>query len=422
MEFGHRAGYDNIPPKIRPKADEFLKTNPFKLSPEQNAFIFKELNKVYEAYRKIGEAERQKKEFEDELQLGKGNLFKKEKIVDIPWAIENWMESTGLCLIAGQSCVGKSTLAIKIAVQNAMGNAFWLSGGVGDGRKSLYICLERKKDRAFNKEIACGGDGNQIDILESITINGKEELVDLENPKHLNIILRMVKNNNYWSVIFDPIADLVLSKQNDNAEIRKAFNVIFKQTENLNTLLIGIIHLKKERGSVDEVGMIRGASELSNMANSVLRVTALKDNEGYLFHRLIVNEGKNIKKGAVKYKIEDCEIPEKFLAKGSKEKTKGGIKSLNYEDTPVALLKKECESDIPDPQKESNFEKIKRVIDRRIAEDKDLNTTKIKELAKAEGVSGYYIREKLNWRDFGYEEQSNQGFGAEYKIFLKPIK
>ena len=67
QEFGYRAGYNNISEKItRPQADEFLKKNPYNFSPEQNAFIFKELNKVYENYRKAGEIDRKNEEFKNE--------------------------------------------------------------------------------------------------------------------------------------------------------------------------------------------------------------------------------------------------------------------------------------------------------------------------------------------------------------------
>ena len=349
-------------------------------------------------------------------------LHKKTKIKDIIWRVPQWIEQ-GFCLIAGLPGTGKSTLAIYIAVKNALKEPFWEGGPKGDGRKSLYICFERQKNKAYNKEIACGGDGNQIDIAnDMIDSSGESVSIDLEDDMHLNIILNLIIKNNYAFVIFDPAVDLVLSNQNDNAKVRKAFNKIFKQTENINTTLLGIAHLRKERQQVDELGSIRSASELPNLANAVLKIRELKDDQGYLIYRLKVNEGKQIKKGAIKYKLEDCEIPKKYLAEGSKEDKKGGIKNLRYVDKPVAFLKKDCEDDIPNPNKESYFDKIKRVIDRRIAEGKALDTTIIRKLSIAEGVSKYYFQKTVNWTEFGYEEEGNGKFGAEYRILLKKIK
>ena len=350
-------------------------------------------------------------------------MHTKQKITDTQWRINQWIEQ-GFCLIAGPPGSGKSTLAIKIAVLNALKRTFWVGGGTGDGRKSLYICFERQKNIAFNKEIACGGYGEEIDIANDfIDDTGKTISINLEDETHINIILHLIKTNNYAFVIFDPVVDLVLSNQNDNAKVRKAFNSIFDyiEKEKLDTTLLGIAHLRKERTNVDDIGSIRGAGEFVNIANAVLKTRELKDNAGYLLYRLKVNQAQNTKKGAVKYKIENCTIPEKFLAEGSKEKTKGGIKVLNYEDKPVGLLQKDCVEDIPNPHKETYFDKVQKVIDRMNAEDKVLDTTVVRKLARAEGVSKYYLNTKIDWTAHGYTEHST-GQGRSFRIVLVPKK
>ena len=103
-------------------------------------------------------------------------LYEKEKIVDTDWGIEDWFEFGDLSILAGEGGSGKTTLAIKLAVLNEQKKEFWTQKQEGkkqvfipkgDGRKSLYLCFERKPNKAHNKEVACGGDGGQIDIVKS---------------------------------------------------------------------------------------------------------------------------------------------------------------------------------------------------------------------------------------------------------------
>ena len=364
-------------------------------------------------------------------------LFKKEKIVDTDWGIEDWFEYGDLAVIGGEAGSGKTTLAIKFAVMNALGRPFWVVKQdikdkdkdkedkkvfipKGDKRKSLYLCFERKPSKAFNKEVACGGDGDQIDIVTELK-NKKDQLVpiDLENPTHLKAILNMIRKNDYWSVIIDPIVDLVLSSQNDNAKVRRQVALLLKETHGIRTIFFGIAHLRKQRQGVSDMGALRGASEIGNMATSVCRVFELKDDEGFILTKLKINESKIGTKGGIKYKIENLEIHESWRAEGSKEISKGGIRLLEYYHKSREEIKKGCVEELPDKKKPDPRAIISYIIKRLKAEEKELNTTVIKNLAFAEGVTTYFIQQKLNWRDFGYKSVS-AGQGKDYRIILVP--
>lgn len=345
-------------------------------------------------------------------------LHEKEKIHDINWAIEDWFEFGELSLIGGDPGSGKTTLAIKLAVLNAQKRPFWEGGPTGDGRKSLYICFERKGSKAHNKELACGGDGEQLDIIKELKINGKTTPIDLENPQHLKIILKMIKTNNYFSVILDPVVDLVLSNQNDNAQVRKQVAILLRETHKMNTAFFGIAHLRKQRTGINDLGGFRGASELVNISTSVCRVFEMKDGEGFILGKLKVNESKVGKKGGIQYKIETLDINKVFLAEGSKETGKGGIRELKFLNKPLSELKKSCVKELDFKESESPVETINKVILRLRAENKELNTAIIKNLAKAEGVSAYFLNKKLVWDDFGYISQS-VGQGGNQRNILR---
>ena len=358
-------------------------------------------------------------------------LYKKEKIKDTDWGIEDWFEFGDLSILAGEGGSGKTTLAIKLAVLNALKKEFWTQSEKegkkqvfipkGDGRKSLYLCFERKPEKGHNKELANGGDGNQIDIVKELKDeHGKLVPLDLENPVHLYAVLTMIRENDYWSVCLDPVVDLILNNQNDNAKVRRQVALLLKETHGLRTIFFGIAHLRKQRQGVSDMGGIRGASELGNMATSVCRAFELKDEAGYILTKLKVNESKVGTRGGIRYKVETLVINDAFKAEGSKEVGKGGIKSLEYIPKSREKLKEDCKEELPEHgNRHDPATIIKFVIDKLKAEEKELDTTIIKNLAKVHGVSSYYLKSKLKWEDLGYKTES-KGQGGDRKVFLVP--
>ena len=355
-------------------------------------------------------------------------LYKKEKIVDTDWGLKIGLSSAIFPLSQGKVEVEKPPWPINFAVLNEKRREFWTQKQEGkkqvfipkgDGRKSLYLCFERKPNKAHNKEVACGGD-DSIDIVKELKDeNGKYIPLDLENPVHLYAVLKMIKENNYWSVCLDPVVDLVLSSQNDNAKVRRQVALLLKETHGLRTLFFGIAHLRKQRQGVSDMGALRGASELGNMATSVCRVFELKDDEGYVMCKLKVNESKVGTIGAIKYKVENLPINDGFKAEGSKEVGKGGIRSLEYIHKSREKVKEECKEEL-DEGKSPSFESIiKFIISDLKAEDKPLDTKVIKEKAKLRGVTTYYLDRKLKWAEFGYKTKS-EGQGGNRKVYLIP--
>ena len=347
-------------------------------------------------------------------------LDKNKKVKDVKWLIKNFFEQGCLSIIAGMPGQGKTTLAIKFACINSMKREFWPGGPKGDGRPSLYICMERKKQSAVNKIYACGGTPEFVKVLDTFTIKGEKQKPDLMNPDQLELIIRTAQSGKYAFIIFDPLVNLELKGQNKNEEVRPKMEKILSALENSNTVLLGIMHLKKERKFTDDLGSIRGASEWENVAGGVFKIKELKDDQGYLMVKLKVNESDTGTAGGIKFLIESITIPECWIAPDQKEKTKGGIRNLELIDKPKRELDKLTVKEFLDAHADSPEDKIRRVIQRLEAEKKELNTSIIKELARAEGVTGYYLNNRLNWSSFGYQSQSS-GQGKDFKKILKKL-
>jgi len=334
------------------------------------------------------------------------------------WLLINFIEAGNFTLFAGQAGSGKTTGAIHLTVLNAKGEPFYRNGTEdgpkGDGRHSLYICTERKKSHARAKVLACGGDPKYLKIVTKI--GGK--IPNLSNEKHLEYILNLILSGDFAFVIFDPIVDLELNNQNDNAAVRKKMTYILDKIEHLDTALLGIMHLKKDRRGTDDLGSVRGASEWGNVASSVLITKELKDGSGYVIQKIKVNESSTGNKGALKYNIENINI-NSHSNKGV-EINKGGLKGpFEYIDKAKRDLDKDCVKEF-EFQGETHVDKIKVIIADMEADGKELNTSVIKKKAIARDVSTYYLKNTLKWNDFGYKAVG-KGQGKDFRRILEKL-
>ena len=348
---------------------------------------------------------------QEALYKGTEIVYLNKSIVTGPrWAVPHFFQKGCLSLIGGEKGGGKSTFVINLLVRNSLEMPLWKEGPVGDGRRSIYICLETSPNDARDKVLSAGGDINDIHIVTHVG----EERVDLQNEQHIESLIALIKKRNYFAIVIDPIMELVLNAQNDNKLMRLQINAILDLIKDTDTILLGTSHLKKERGAVDETGAFRGSSELVNMARSVFRIYDKEDGESKILIRFQVNNSEFSGTGGIEFKIGTNPMK----TDSGETVDLGCIEWAKFIKGPSASLIKLCKSDQPNKSEKKDYaEMVKGIIEEFIAEGKPLNTRIIKNLAKARGVSAYFLNSKLSWKELGYYEKK-EGKGGNFKVIL----
>ena len=370
-----------------------------------NGFSGAEVDAIVEKLKPSIEA--RKKELLEESDVV---FLKDNKVTGPRWAVPNWFQMGCLSLIGGEKGRGKSTFVINLIVRNSLKHCLWNKGKDGDGRKSMYICLETSPNDARDKVIACGGSVKNIHIVTHV---GKER-IDLQNPIHFRKIIELIQDNKYFAVVIDPIVELVLDAQNNNKLIRQQLNIILDWIKDTDTILIGTAHLRKEKTTVSQTGAFRGASELVNMARSLFRIYDKEDGDGKVLVRFDVNNSQYSNVGGLDFKIESRSQKN---YKGDMIET-GYIHTITYNNEPQASILKNCKTDDTKIDKIDYDDIIKQIILEMEAKSEELNTKVIKNIAKARGVTTYHIKHKLDWKEMGYYED-RVGFGGNFKVILK---
>ena len=330
------------------------------------------------------------------------------------WAIDEWFQKGTLALIGGEKGGGKSTFVLNLIANNANKNPLWEGGPVGNGDPSMYIALETSPSDARDKVIGAGGTVEKVHIVTKIG----GERVDLQDDRHIQVLVESMRKNNYFAVVIDPIVELVLSSQNDNALIRQQVNKILDQLYGLDTFILGTAHLKKERGKVSEVGAFRGGSEIVNMSRGVFRIYDMEDDSGKILIRFDVNNSKFSNVGGLRFKITGIE---RQNYEGDRVELPQ-IAKITYTNAKQAVLLKEVKQDKPElkQDKKDPTEVLKQVIAEFKAQGKPLIATEIKAVANArepKSVTTYWLKYKLDWNEAGYQESRSSAID---KIILTP--
>ena len=361
--------------------------------------------------------------FKDTTKNVQVNLEKKFLLPHTRWIIKNWWEAGSLSFLQGDPGSGKSRFCAKIAVLNKHKKPFWKNGPEGDGRKSLYICKERRVHKSFKNELACGANYSTecMDIIKNITIDGVAKEVDFRDPEHIKYIFDLVKKNDYAFVFVDPIAEMIGDFENENSKVRSFFNEnILKYIENLNVAFVGINHLRKQRTGTSRMGKGRGASEKENVAEMVASVERLKEkDEGFVLIKEKLTEGP--RRGGIKFKIESIHIDGKhFIDK--KHEEHGGITKLTYIDEENKAILDLCEKDVEAENNKKSINSMEtylQIILEIEAEGRVAYTDEVIKKALAKGVSTYFNRTR-DWTKIGRYEKG-EGFGGKIRRALKKI-
>ena len=249
----------------------------------------------------------------------------------IKWGIQNWMPAGELTILGGDGGIGKSLLAIKLALINAKKQPFWEGGPLGDGRPSVIVPFER--NRKVQKDIARfmgDGDKNYVNILESFQYKKQNisfKIKEIFNPVRIkkvndevcklsdvfkNFIKRMNKINPFM-VVLDPLYALMGGEENNNFVVRSILEELNELIAPSDTSWLGIMHPRKERKDTNLKEILKGSSEFTNVCQSVLFVRRQKGHEKANPKNLIQRVKANLSSDGVRYGLE-YEISGKIIS------------------------------------------------------------------------------------------------------------
>lgn len=184
--------------------------------------------------------------------------------------------SQGLHILAGSPKVGKSWLALWLAVTVAKGEAVW-GMGVKQGT-TLYLCLEDSTLRIQNRlfEITEDAPANVHFSTNSDTLGkGLEEQLRAflsEHPDTVLVIidtLQMIRGTNYDNTYANDYRDLS----------------VLKHIADTHSIAILLVHHLRKMNDDDPMNMISGTTGLSGATDSnfVLRKSKRRENTATLY-------------------------------------------------------------------------------------------------------------------------------------------
>ena len=338
-----------------------------------------------------------------------------ELSTETDFAIKDFCVNGEITYIYSDGGIGKSTLSIYIAYCNFHKIPLWEGLDPGDGRKSLYICLERKPQDAFDKLYASGGNAKEIDIF---THFGDERL-NLLNNIHRQAIYNKIKTGDYAYVIFDSVSVLI-EDVNKRKDVEKAFNELIDQLSHLKTAYIMLSHIKKDGRGLISGGALLGSVMQKNMATSVLRIMPKLDGEGVILFKEKANKSKL--RGGLEFNVVLKPVPKEFSQDKTKTHCHATVDGIVYRDEMPETLKKLCPKDIPSEVKIKEVDIFGQIIDsfKNKNDGRLPDTTYLKNEAIRRGISANHYNG--NWKDYidylGYTTKSNGLKGGHHKLVL----
>jgi RecA-family ATPase len=180
------------------------------------------------------------------------------------WAIPNLLP-VGLTILAGRPKVGKSWLALQIALAVASGG-YALGEPVEKG-PVLYLALEdppRRLEERMTKQGWTGDLPAEFMPLDKF----QRQIADLRDGGGERLA-RQIELKGYRLVVIDTLSRSVYGDQNDVAEMTLALTPIQEMAHSLNCAVLLVDHHRKTRGAdLDAITDILGSTAKGAMADT----------------------------------------------------------------------------------------------------------------------------------------------------------
>lgn len=139
------------------------------------------------------------------------------------WLVQDLIQESTICMLAGPGGLGKSFLALAIARAMASGGPFF--GKQTQQGRTLYVVAEGAA--AFGDRVKAWNEAHPMLRVPGDAIAYVEQGVNLKDAQSVKTLANMVKDGDYSLVILDTLSQLgYLDNENNNAEVALTFRAI----------------------------------------------------------------------------------------------------------------------------------------------------------------------------------------------------
>lgn len=215
----------------------------------------------------------------------------------------------GLTLIAGREGTGKSSFALMLAAQLSRGT---LPGEFyGKPSRVIYVAVEDSWETTLVPRLmAQDADLSKIGRVDIAAYTPEGEIpLELNLPDNMEMLRRMIEENDVKMVIVDPISSTINGKldTHNERETRKALNPLNRLSIETDCMVLGVAHFSKAKG-LDVSSLITGSGAFKNVARAIIGFAVSRDgSESVLSQEKNSNGRKDIP--SFRYGIESVDIP-----------------------------------------------------------------------------------------------------------------
>lgn len=194
--------------------------------------------------------------------------------VKVEWTIDKWIPKGDICFLAGKAASFKTTIALHMVYAISQGKPVF-NTYLTRPSKVLYVNEEnyRVLFKGIVKRIKAGLD-LQDAKLDNVFCSIMENL-RLDNQADVTALVNFIKKNGIEVVVFDSFRRFFIGEENDAGAINTIFNTLKYIRKECGDITIIILHHAKkdnQNGATDIRDMLRGSSDIVNMADSVIGV------------------------------------------------------------------------------------------------------------------------------------------------------
>lgn len=206
----------------------------------------------------------------------------------ISWLWKDWLACGKLHIIAGQSGVGKSTIAMKLAAIISAGGRWPDGTRAPHGNVIIWSGEDDPKDTLVPRLEASGADLTRIYFVGSM----KDEKGGrpFDPARDMEALLAVIKAvGGAALIIVDPIVSAVPGDSHKNAETRRGLQPLVDIAAELNAALVGITHFTKGTEGKTPIERVTGSVAFGAFARIVMVAAKRQDGAGRLFARAASN-------------------------------------------------------------------------------------------------------------------------------------